>query len=108
MVINKTMNLRRRMYFKWIKFLGKIQDKLSNILEEHEPHHPSQVWPLTMNEWYEFEYEPRKHFKRIHYQNKLNELKEEVKKTLMFNNYRLTHSQILELEDIKRNLKILN
>ena len=101
------MNLRKKMYVRWIKFLSNVKDRIAIMLEDHEPPKQNQVWPLLMNEWYEFDHDPRMAFKKLHYLDEMERLKDEVKRTLQLNNYRLTYDQILKLEDIKRNLRLL-
>lgn len=108
MLINNIMTLKKKLYFRWIVFLSKVRNRISSILEEHEPPKQTMAWPLLMNEWYDFEHEPRMSFKKIHYLTELHKLKEEVKRSLSYNNYRLTYDQILKLEDIKRNLRLLH
>jgi len=108
MVINKKMNFRRKLYFRWLQFLSRVQERITSILEEHETPKIDCIWPLTMAEWFEHDYDSRLAFKRLHYQNRLTKLKEDVKRTLQYNNFRLTHDQILQLEDIKRNLRLLH
>lgn len=101
------MSIKTKLYYKWIKFLSNARMRIDKILEDQNRPLHMPVHPITSDEWFLFDYEGRNRVKRTHYLEKLETLRADVRKTILFNNGKLTHSQVMELEDIKRNLRLL-
>ena len=106
------MSIRAKLYVRWIRFLKKLHLRINNILVEHDEgfiRHQTLIsaYPVTVNEWYDFDSTYRDYHTKKYYKDRLKRLKEDVHETIKLNNCRLTYEQILELEEIKSNLNKL-
>lgn len=101
------MGIKMKIAYKWRKMRRRIDSYVAKLIADtNKPAHVP-MHPLTMEEWFAADYDTRLRHKRSYYRAKLEALKEDVNRTVLWYNGKLTYSQIMELEDIKRNLKLL-